>query len=125
MPALRLRTRRRGVLQFGRWKGRQLVPQAYLEEATRTNAEIIAHEPEDAWKFGLGFWVNDHGRLWPDLPRDLFGAWGAGARNIWVSPALDLVVALCPGPWPGMREEVDRIPREQAVLARVLDALVR
>jgi CubicO group peptidase (beta-lactamase class C family) len=99
------------------------VPRAYLEQATRTNADILAHEPEDAWKYGLGFWVNDHGRLWPDLPRDLFGAWGAGARYVWVSPALDLVVALCPGPWPGMREEADRVPREQAVLARLLDAV--
>jgi CubicO group peptidase (beta-lactamase class C family) len=112
-------------LNLGRWKDRQLVPRSYLEEATRTNAEIIAHEPEDAWKYGLGFWVNDHGRLWPDLPHDLFGAWGAGARYIWVSPALDLVIALCPGPWPDMREDADRIPREQAVLARVLDALER
>jgi CubicO group peptidase (beta-lactamase class C family) len=112
-------------LNLGRWQDRQLVPRAYLEEATRTNAEIIANEPEQAWKYGLGFWVNDHGRLWPDLPRDLFGAWGAGARNTWVSPALDLVVALCPGPWPGMREEAGRIPREQAVLARVLGAVLR
>jgi CubicO group peptidase (beta-lactamase class C family) len=112
-------------LNLGRWGDRQLVPRAYLEQATRTNADILANEPEENWKYGLGFWVNDHGRLWPDLPRDLFGAWGAGARYIWVSPALDLVVALCPGPWPDMREEADRIPREQAVLARLLDALVR
>jgi hypothetical protein len=35
------------------------------------------------------------------------------------------VVALCPGPWPGMRAEADRIPREQAVLARLLDAVER
>jgi CubicO group peptidase (beta-lactamase class C family) len=112
-------------LNLGRWKDRQLVPRAYLEEATRTNAEIIAYEAEEAWKYGLGFWTNDHGRLWPDLPRDLFGAWGAGARYIWVSPALDLVIALSPGPWPDMREDEDRIPREQAVLARVLGAVVR
>lgn len=112
-------------LNFGRWKDHQLVPRAYLEQATRTNADILANEPEPAWKYGLGFWVNDHGRLWPDLPRDLFGAWGAGARNIWVSPDLDLVIALCPGPWPEVRDETDRIPREQAVLARLLDAVVR
>ena len=37
----------------------------------------------------------------------------------------DLVVALCPGPWPGMREEAERLPREQAVLGRVLDAVER
>jgi len=110
-------------LNLGRWRDRQLVPRAYLEQATRTNADILANEPEDAWKYGLGFWVNDHGRLWPELPRDLFGAWGAGARYVWVSPALDLVVALCPGPWPGMRAEADRLPREQALLARLLDAV--
>ena len=110
-------------LNRGRWKGRQVVPAVYLDEATRTNAEILAHEPEERWQYGLGFWTNDKGRLWPDLPRDLFGAWGAGARYIWVSPAMDLVLALCPGPWPDMREDADRLPREQAVIGRVLDAL--
>ena len=110
-------------LNRGRWNGSQVVPSSYLDEATRTNAEILAHEPEERWQYGLGFWTNDNGRLWPDLPRDLFGAWGAGARYIWVSPAMDLVLALCPGPWPDMREEADRLPREQAVIGRVLDAL--
>lgn len=112
-------------LNLGRWRARQLVPRAYLEQAIQTNADILANEPEDAWKYGLGFWVNEHGRLWPDLPRDLFGAWGAGARYIWVSPILDLVIALCPGPWADMREEAERSPREQALLARLLDAVVR
>lgn len=46
------------------------------------------------------------------------------ARYVWVSPALDLVVALCPGPWPDLRAEADRLPREQALLARLLDAVV-
>jgi CubicO group peptidase (beta-lactamase class C family) len=112
-------------LNLGQWSNQQIVPREYLEQATRTNPDILSNEPEQSWKYGLGFWVNDHGKLWPDLPRDLYGAWGAGARYVWVSPALDLVVALCPGPWADMREEADRLPRERAVLARVLDAVVR
>jgi CubicO group peptidase (beta-lactamase class C family) len=111
-------------LSGGRWGEHQVVPRWYLELATRTNADILAHEPEERWCYGLGFWTNDHGKLWPDLPRDLYGAWGAEARYVWVSPALDLVVALCPGPWPAVRAEAERRPREQAVLARVLGAVV-
>ena len=100
------------------------MPRAYLERATRTNADILAHEPEENWNYGLRFWVNDRGRLWPELPRHLPGDRGAGARYVWGSPALDLVVALCPGPWPERREEAGRIPREPAVLARRLEAVV-
>jgi hypothetical protein len=70
-----------------------------------------------SWKDGLGSGSTITQAAARSAARPL-RAWGAGARYVWVSPALDTVVALCPGPWPGMLEESDRIPREQAVLAR-------
>ena len=111
-------------LNLGNWNGKQVVPKEYLQQATKTNPDIVQHEPQENWKYGYGFWVNDHGNLWSGLPRDLYGAWGGGAKYIWVSPVLDLVVTLIPGPWDGIRAESDRIPRERAVLGSILDAVV-
>jgi CubicO group peptidase (beta-lactamase class C family) len=83
----------------GRWRDEQVVPEAYLPLATATNDDILSHEPEDNWHYGHGFWTNDHGKLWPDLPRDSFAALGAGAKMIWVCPSLDLVITQNPGAW--------------------------
>jgi CubicO group peptidase (beta-lactamase class C family) len=112
-------------LSKGSWNGRQVVPAWYLAEATRTNADILANEAPENFKYGLGFWTNDHGRLWADLPRDIHGAWGGGAKYIWVSPALDLVMVMCPGPWDDLMDEAPRRPKERAFIKTVLDALER
>jgi CubicO group peptidase (beta-lactamase class C family) len=85
----------------GTWAGRQIVPGPWLEESTHTSAEIRANAPEEQWRYGYGFWTNDHGRLWPDLPRDGFSASGAGGHFISVFPGLELVVVQNPGPYAG------------------------
>jgi CubicO group peptidase (beta-lactamase class C family) len=110
-------------LNGGRWRDTQVVPEAYLRQATRTNEDIVAHAPEQNWHYGLGFWTNDHGRLWPDLPRDSFAARGAGAKLIWVCPSLDLVVTQNPGTWEdaGMLVDRNRLIGEQ--LAAIAGAL--
>lgn len=82
---------------WGRWQDRQLVPEAWLREATRTAPSIRKHCPPQDWRYGYGFWTNEHGLLWPSLPRDSFAAQGAGSQHIWVCPSLDLVVAQSPG----------------------------
>ncbi|HJP30867.1 MAG TPA: serine hydrolase [Candidatus Latescibacteria bacterium] len=107
----------------GRWRDEQVVPEAYLRQATRTNDDILAHEPEENWHYGHGFWTNDHGKLWPDLPRDSFAARGAGAKLIWVCPSLDLVVTQNPGTWEdvGMPVEKNRLIGEE--LAAIIEAL--
>ena len=89
---------------WGRWKDRQLVPEAWLREATRTAPEIIANCSKQQWKYGYGFWTNDHSQLWPDLGRDSFAASGAGGQHIWVCPSLDLVVVQSPGLWQDQAE---------------------
>ena len=68
--------------------------------------------------------MNDHGMQWPELPRDSFAAWGGGARHIWVSPGLDLVVVLNPAPWAQIRRENDRLKHEQDALLRIVDAVI-
>ena len=111
-------------LNWGNWNGQQVVPSDYLHQATVTNPDILANEPEEHWRYGHGFWVNDRGKQWPDLPRDSYAAWGGGARNIWVCPGLDLVVALNPGPWTGVKDESGRLRWENDTLARILEAVV-
>ena len=84
-------------LRRGSWDGKQVVPEEWLRQATRVNADVLASEPEENHRYGLGFWCNDRGRMWPDLPRDSFAASGNGRQHIWVCPSLDLIVVRSPG----------------------------
>jgi len=88
----------------GRWRDRQLIPTAWLREATRTAPDIRANCPKEQWKYGYAFWTNDHRQLWPNLPRDSYAASGAGSQHIWVCPSLDLVVVQSPGLWQEQEE---------------------
>jgi CubicO group peptidase (beta-lactamase class C family) len=104
-------------LNWGRWRERQLVPKAWLQEATVTAPDIRANSPEARWQYGYAFWTNDHGKLWPHLPRDSYAASGAGSQHIWVCPSLDLVVAQSPGIWQEQEEN------DTGTLGHILDAL--
>ena len=113
-------------LNKGNWNGTQVVPEAYLEEATKTNPFILENEPEEKWHYGHGFWVNDHGKQWPDLPRDSYAASGAGAKHTWVCPSLGLVVVQNPGLWDqfaGKDEGDRRAASQNEVLRRVVEAV--
>jgi len=84
---------------FGRWAGQQIVPEHWMRESAKANPDVMAYSAEDERKYGYGFWVNDQGRLWPNLPRDGFTASGAGGHYASVFPSLDLVVVQNPGPY--------------------------
>jgi CubicO group peptidase (beta-lactamase class C family) len=85
---------------WGRWEGKQLIPEAWLREGTQTAPDIRANCPQEQWKYGYAFWTNDQGQLLPGLPHDSYAASGAyGIALIWVCPSLDLVVAHNPGPY--------------------------
>jgi CubicO group peptidase (beta-lactamase class C family) len=102
----------------GRWRDRQLIPEAWLREATQTAPDIRAHCPQEQWKYGYAFWTNDHGQLWPNLPRDSYAASGAGSQHIWICPSLDLVVVQSPGLWQ------DQAENDTGLLRLVADACV-
>ncbi len=93
-------------LNWGRWADLQLVPERWLREATRTAPDVVANCPREQWKYGYAFWTNDHGQLWPSLPRDSYAAAGAGSQHVWVCPSLDLVVVQSPGLWE-TQEQLD------------------
>ncbi len=113
----------------GEWRGEQVIPRAWLEDATRVSDEILENEPEERQVYGLGFWCNDNGILWPALPRDSFAASGAGRRLIWVCPSLELVVVQSPGSYAqsGVFDSPEGIRghREmEQLLGRIVDAIV-
>ena len=81
----------------GNWRGTQVIPADWMRQITVTAPDIRENAPEDQWCYGHGFWTNDHGKLWPSLPRDSYAASGAGRQYIWVCPSLDLVVCHSPG----------------------------
>lgn len=97
------------LLRDGAWAGEQLVPEWWLAEATRPSQE---RNPE----YGLTWWVNEGGTLWPELPTDAYAAMGARNNKCYVVPSLDLVVSrVATGP-----DEWD----ESAFLGRIVDAVI-
>lgn len=101
----------------GRWGEQQLIPEAWLREATGVAPAIRKHCPPEQWCYGYGFWTNAEGRMWPHLPRDSFAAAGAQSKHIWVCPSLDLVVTQSPGVF------VDQAENDEGLLGRILQAV--
>ena len=73
-------------LQKGVWDGRQLVPEAFVIDATRPQN---AGGPPVSMPYGYMWWV-----LRTETPRRGFMASGYGGQLIWVYPPLDLVIAV-------------------------------
>lgn len=106
-------------LNEGRWNRQTVIPRAFQREAARVPSVTRAHVPPENWKYGYGLWVNEFGRLWPNLPRDSFMAAGFGSRTIWVCPSLELVVAQNPG-LP--EKKFDDVVLQSALLERIAAA---
>ena len=71
------------MLRKGEWKGRRIISERWISEATR---------PQGVRKdYGYLWWLNTQ-RRWPDAPATSFSAQGAGDNTIWVDPEHDLVV---------------------------------
>ncbi len=73
------------MLRRGRWTGRELVPGWWLDLCTHTSQKMNP-------RYGLTWWVNTAGTLWPMAPRDAFSALGYNMNMCAVIPSLDLVV---------------------------------
>lgn len=93
----------------GRWEGKQLVPEWWIDLATRSSQELNR-------SYGYTFWVNTDGAQWPTAPRDAFAFKGYGANRCYVIPSLDLVVVRVGDTPPNWGEE--------SLLPAVLDALI-
>ncbi|WP_315987413.1 serine hydrolase domain-containing protein [Streptomyces sp. uw30] len=73
-------------LNGGSRRGRQVLSRRWIEESW-TPCRI---KPE----YGLSWWLNDHGTVWPRAPRTGRCARGNGGSHLlWMDPARDLVIA--------------------------------
>jgi CubicO group peptidase (beta-lactamase class C family) len=76
-------------LQKGRWHGRQLIPAAWVEEATARQVSFGSDPASDkAQGYGYQFWRFPHG---------CYGGIGAGGQFCVVMPELDAVLAVTAG----------------------------
>ena len=84
------------MLREGRWAGRQIVPEDWVEESTRAFTPRTEMNPVQrrTGPFGYGYlwWVFDNPEL-PEVYRGAYTGLGAVGQHILVMPALDLVVA--------------------------------
>ena len=92
------------VLDGGRWRGRQVVPEAWVAESLRshisTGMPIPPGAPENVG-YGYQWWT---GRTaWKDRRVSWSAGFGNGGQRIFVVPELDLVVVATAGDY-GMRE---------------------
>jgi CubicO group peptidase (beta-lactamase class C family) len=69
----------------GKWGDKQIVPQWWIEEATKSSQQLNP-------SYGYTFWVNTPGILWPNAPRDTFAFRGFTASRLYVIPSMDIVV---------------------------------
>lgn len=92
----------------GRWEGKQIVPEWWIDLATRSSQNLNR-------SYGYTFWVNTDGAQWPSGPRDAFAFKGYAANRCYIVPSLDLVVVrvgYAPPNWG-----------EDALLPAVLEAI--
>jgi CubicO group peptidase (beta-lactamase class C family) len=74
------------VHRGGRWRGQQVVPEAWTEEIRRPcplNQE-----------YGLLWWLNGTRAQFPSAPPASYAARGAGSNVIWIDPTHDLMVVV-------------------------------
>ena len=105
---------------WGRWGSTQVVPEGWLRKSVRVNGDLLENAPREQWQYGYGFWSNEYGLLWPNLPRDGFTASGAGGHYVTVFPSQRLVIVQNPGPY---RAGPDASRANGDLLAIVLDAI--
>jgi len=74
-------------LNKGRWGGRQLVPEEWMDQATR---RFVRADGESPRNYGFTFWIQDD---WENVPRDTFSSRGFKRNDCHVIPSLDLVIA--------------------------------
>lgn len=73
-------------LNKGRWMDQQLVPESWLNVATKRYQRDDGSKPNN---YGYTFWVMDD---LPDVPKDLYMSRGHNQNDSYIIPSMDLVV---------------------------------
>jgi CubicO group peptidase (beta-lactamase class C family) len=91
------------MLQRGKWKDEQLIPEWWIDLATDKSQDLNPG-------YGFTWWINPESEIWPNLPSDTFCL--AGHRDNWcfIIPSLDMVIVRT-GTGPSLPDymPVDRI----------------
>ena len=76
-------------LRKGRWNGRQVIPESWVEKTTRTDRAVGDYGGHEFY-----WWIAIDGRLYPNVNvgEGAYAAHGAGGHRITVLPERDLVV---------------------------------
>lgn len=79
-------------LRQGRWKGKQVVPESWVEKSTHAN-EMVNFNGTDTGGYEYLWWVEYGGKHFPEatLP-GMYSARGAGGHYVLVIPSLDMVI---------------------------------
>lgn len=99
------------VLHDGRAAGRQLVPAAWIKEATTAHAKAMA-DPRCPIEYGYFWWLG------PACDPPWIAGIGNGGQSIWVVPSLDAVIVATAGLYNSPRQNETR-----EILEGVLNAL--
>jgi CubicO group peptidase (beta-lactamase class C family) len=79
-------------LRHGRWNGKQIVPEAWVEKSTHAS-EMVKANGTDVGGYEYLWWVDYGGVHFPEVSLPgIFSARGAGAHYIFVIPTLDMVI---------------------------------
>jgi CubicO group peptidase (beta-lactamase class C family) len=73
-------------LKKGKWRDRQLIPENWIELATRRFRRDDGSKPSN---YGYTFWIMDE---WGKVPKDTFMTQGNNANDSYIIPSINLVV---------------------------------
>jgi CubicO group peptidase (beta-lactamase class C family) len=79
-------------LRSGHWKGKQIIPEAWVEKSSHAN-EMVNFNGADTGGYEYLWWVEYGGKHFPEatLP-GMYSARGAGGHYLLVIPSLDMVI---------------------------------
>jgi CubicO group peptidase (beta-lactamase class C family) len=72
------------ILNKGKWEGKQLVSEKWLQAAVTPSAH--------GGDYGYLWWLNTKQKQWPSGPASSFAAIGNGGNIIWIDPEHDIVM---------------------------------
>lgn len=98
----------------GRWGGRQLVSEDWMNLATRRYVRDTGETPNN---YGYTFWIMDDIE---NVPRDLFMSRGHNMNHSFVIPSLDLVVVRQGN---DNRREIDGTPFDTTLIQKITAAI--
>ncbi len=100
-------------LRGGCWGEKQLVPEAWMKQATKRFKQATGK----THNYGYTFWVQDE---WENVPKDCYASRGHNFNDCYVIPSLDLVVMRMGNDNPP-RDERDRFT--ETLLSKIVDSI--